>query len=99
MIRGGSGRGWRPAPRAYPVAFGSSETVSSEIRPKHFRNGHGSVVVLIMLEGPRARHPEPRTDAGRPRLEIVRHRRAEAGVARGEELPAIRNAKAFEDRL
>ncbi len=45
------------------------------------------------------RHLEPRADARRPRLEIVRHRRAEAGVARREQLAAIRQPESLEHRL
>src|SRR6476646_7236872 len=38
------------------------------------------------------RHFEPRTDTGRPRLQVERHRGREAGIAGGEELAPVRNA-------
>src|SRR5205823_5947290 len=44
-------------------------------------------------------HLEPGADARRPRLEIVGHRRREAGVAGSEELAAVWNAQALERGL
>src|SRR5207248_1369169 len=38
------------------------------------------------------RHLEPRADAGRPRLEVVGHGRREAGIARREQFPPVRDA-------